>query len=129
MAMTLQLRLELMREIIAACEQERYDLKKHSTSFPINAINDCLKIAKLKINDIDEIALSMDFIDLVKKNYIEPALNNKDRLKFLVNDIDRIKLYVNFESFVRKKLNYSGKIKTYRHHYLSSSKHLLSFWF
>ena len=103
-------------EIIAACEQERYDLKKHSTSFPINAINDCLKIAKLKINDIDEIALSMDFIDLVKKNYIEPALNNKDRLKFLVNDIDRIKLYVNFESFVRKKLNYSGKIKTYRHH-------------
>jgi len=53
-------------EIIAACEQERYDLKKHSRNFPIDAINDCLKIGKIKINNLDEIALSMDFDDLVK---------------------------------------------------------------
>tara|TARA_Y100000294_G_scaffold166656_1_gene175162 strand:- start:273 stop:518 length:246 start_codon:yes stop_codon:yes gene_type:complete len=55
------------REIIAACEQERYDLKKHSTSFPINAINDCLKIAKLKINDIDKIVLSWILLILLRK--------------------------------------------------------------
>ena len=31
-------------EIVAACEQERYDGIKHSRKFPIDAINDCLKI-------------------------------------------------------------------------------------
>ena len=103
-------------EIIAACEQERYDLKKHSRNFPIDAINDCLKIGKIKINNLDEIALSMDFDDLVKKNYIEPALKNKERLKFLINDIERVKLYVNFENFVRSKLKFKGKIISYRHH-------------
>jgi carbamoyltransferase len=108
--------LGIGEEIIAACEQERYDLKKHSTNFPIDAINDCLNIAKIKINNLDEIALSMDFDDLVKKNYIEPALKNQERLKFLINDIDRIKIYVNIENFVRRKLKYRGKITTYRHH-------------
>ena len=28
-------------EIIAACEQERYDKVKHSKKFPIDAIKDC----------------------------------------------------------------------------------------
>ena len=41
--------LGIGEEIIAACEQERYDLKKHSTNFPIDAINDCLNIAQIKI--------------------------------------------------------------------------------
>ena len=35
-------------EIVAACEQERYSKLKHTREFPIDAINDCLKIGKLK---------------------------------------------------------------------------------
>ena len=39
-------------------EQERYDYIKHSRNFPIDAINDCLKISKLKMKDIDLISFS-----------------------------------------------------------------------
>ena len=37
-------------EIVAACEQERFDLEKHSRAFPNDSINECLKIAGLKNN-------------------------------------------------------------------------------
>ena len=46
--------------LLAACEEERYTKEKHTRNFPKNAINDCLKIAKISINDIDEITLSYD---------------------------------------------------------------------
>ena len=43
-------------KVIAACEQERYDYIKHSRNFPIDSIKDCLKIANLKMKDIDLIS-------------------------------------------------------------------------
>ena len=46
--------------LLAACEEERYTKEKHTRDFPKNAINDCLKIAKISINDVDEITLSYD---------------------------------------------------------------------
>ena len=42
-------------EIIAAIQEERVTRIKFDNSFPINAINECLKIANITINDIDEI--------------------------------------------------------------------------
>ena len=36
-------------KLIAACEEERYSKIKHTREFPINAINDCLKKAKIVI--------------------------------------------------------------------------------
>ena len=44
--------------VISACEQERYDLQKHSRNFPTEAVNDCLKIAGKKI----EFHLNLKFI-------------------------------------------------------------------
>ena len=52
--------LTINGKLIAACEQERYDKIKHSREFPIDAINDCLKISKLKIDDIDILAYGSD---------------------------------------------------------------------
>lgn len=104
-------------EIVAACEQERYDKIKHSRNFPIDAINDCLKIASKKINDIDEIAINNNFYELVKKIYIEPALGDRGRLSSLINDIERIKNLINLDKVIRKKLNFKRKISEYRHHY------------
>ncbi|PHM64005.1 carbamoyltransferase [Xenorhabdus stockiae] len=43
-------------KIVAAVEQERLDRIKHSNQFPIEAIVECLKIAQLKITDVDKIA-------------------------------------------------------------------------
>ena len=33
--------------IVAAIEEERISRKKHSSNFPINAINECLKIGNI----------------------------------------------------------------------------------
>ena len=104
-------------EIVTACEQERYDKIKHSRNFPIDAINDCLKISKKKNNDVDEIAINNDYYEFVKKIYLEPALKNKSRLKFLIDDIERVKVYDNIINLVRKKLNFKKKISEHRHHY------------
>ena len=103
-------------KIVAAAEQERYDLNKHSKNFPIDAINDCLNISKLKISNVDNIILCTDFKDLINRLYLEPAIKDSNRVKFLIKDIDRIKSYVNYEDNVRKQLNFSGKIFSYEHH-------------
>ena len=39
-------------KIVAAAEEERFTRKKHDPSFPINAINFCLKSQNIKIEDI-----------------------------------------------------------------------------
>ncbi len=109
-------------EIVAACEQERYDKKKHSREFPIDAIKDCLKIANIKISDVDEIALNNNFYEMIKNIYLIPAINDKKRLRFLFEDIERIKSYDKQEETVRDKLNFKKKISQHRHHYC----HLIS---
>jgi len=108
--------LAIDNKIVAAAEQERYDLNKHSKNFPIDAINDCLNISKLKISNVDNIILCTDYEDLINKLYLEPALKDSNRVKFLIKDIDRIKSYVNYKDNVRKQLNFSGKIFSYEHH-------------
>ena len=102
-------------KVIAACEQERYDYIKHSRNFPMEAINDCLKIAKLKLNDIDLISFSNDPYLQIKEKYIKLAINNNDRVNFLINDIERIKKLSETENFLRKKLNFK-KIDFNEHH-------------
>ena len=44
-------------EIIAAIEEERITRKKHTTDFPINSINECLKIAGISFDEITDILL------------------------------------------------------------------------
>ncbi|MEK7122253.1 MAG: carbamoyltransferase N-terminal domain-containing protein [Patescibacteria group bacterium] len=41
--------------IVAAAQEERFTRKKHDISFPINAINFCLKSQNITIKDIDHI--------------------------------------------------------------------------
>jgi len=41
--------------IVAAAEEERFTRKKHDTSFPIHAVNYCLKSQNITIGDIDYI--------------------------------------------------------------------------
>ena len=81
--------------------EERYDKKKHSREFPIDAIKDCLKIANIKISDVDEIALNNNFYEMIKNIYLIPAINDKKRLKFLFEDIERIKSYDKQEKTIR----------------------------
>jgi carbamoyltransferase len=51
-------------ELVAAAEQERFNGKKATGAFPIDAIRFCLAEAKLTIDDIDEIAHGFDYYPL-----------------------------------------------------------------
>ena len=48
-------------KIIAAAAQERFDRKKHTGNFPVDAIQFCLREAGLSIEDVDEIAHGFDY--------------------------------------------------------------------
>jgi carbamoyltransferase len=72
----------LMRDgkIIAACEQERYTLDKHSRLFPIDALRDCLKMGGITYDEVDEIAFGGDPEACLRRTYLEPALHDFRRL-------------------------------------------------
>ena len=84
--------------------------------FPIDAINDCLKIAKLKIGDIDLISYSNDPYLQIREKYIKLAINDNKRVDFLINDFERIRKLSETENYIRKKLNYKKKIDFNEHH-------------
>ncbi|MCU7845667.1 MAG: carbamoyltransferase [Candidatus Thiodiazotropha sp. (ex Monitilora ramsayi)] len=46
-------------ELLVALEEERFTRKKHSIQFPKNAIEQCLKYAKIDSKEIDHIAVSI----------------------------------------------------------------------
>ncbi len=110
-------------KVIAACEQERYDFKKHSRNFPIDAIKDCLKISKLNINDIDEVALGTNPKKIIQERYLKKALTDESRIEFLLRDIDKIKHLNSIEKTIRSKLKFKKRIKFHSHHmcHLASS--------
>ncbi len=103
-------------KLIAACTQERYTKDKHSRKFPLEAINDCLKIGGISLDQIDEIAYVNDIKTFLKEIYVKPALRSLSRLKFLFEDFGKFLTLFNTEKIVRKKLNYKGTINFYRHH-------------
>lgn len=67
--------------IIGHLEEERFNRKKHTGEFPVNAIRRLLKLANIQFNNIDIIAISDD----ANKNEI--AANIKLYFSFDINDI------------------------------------------
>ena len=112
-------------KLISCCEQERHDYIKHSRNFPTQAINECLKIANLKIDDIDIISLGFLPKLIIKERYIGLAKKYPSRKKFLKLDINRINELKNLEKIIRINTNFSGKIEFNNHHLC----HLFSAYF
>ncbi|MAQ73487.1 MAG: carbamoyl transferase [Gammaproteobacteria bacterium] len=102
--------------IIAACEEERYNKDKHTRKFPINAINDCLKIVGIKINDLEAIAFCDRPQFAISEMYLKPALDDKKKLDFIDRDKEKIKNFLNVEYQIRKETKFNGNIKFYSHH-------------
>jgi carbamoyltransferase len=112
-------------KIVFASSQERFDLKKHSREFPLEAINASLKHAGLSIDEIDEIAFSSDPIYHIQEFYLKTALNDPARIPFLINDIQRIKTGYEMENTIREFTGFKGKIGFYNHHQC----HIASAWY
>lgn len=104
-------------KLIAACEQERYSLDKHSRQFPIDAINDCLRIAGLSMEDIDEIAYTFDPLLRVRDGYLKPAMEDRERIQVLIDDIDVLSKVFTVEKTIREKTGFQGPISCHQHHH------------
>ena len=59
--------------IVAAAAEERFDRRKHSANFPLNAIQFCLAQAGLRIEDVDEIAHSFNYAPYQKLFSLDPV--------------------------------------------------------
>ena len=112
-------------QLVAACEQERYTLDKHSRKFPKEAIHDCLKQSGLDLNDVGEIAYAFQPAYHIRESYLRPALEDDQSLGRLVADIERIKESYFIEREIRDTLRFRGKIGYYAHH----ECHLASTWY
>ena len=66
-------------KLLSCCEQERYDMK-HSRNFPNQAIADCLKLADLKLKDIDLIIVG--FLPELIIKILQLAKQIPERRKF-----------------------------------------------
>ena len=77
---------------------------------------DCLKIGKIDINQINEIAFVDDLKELTREIYLRPAIKSDERLNILIKDIEKVKSVNNMDQIIRNNLNYKGTIKYYRHH-------------
>ena len=103
-------------KLIAACEEERFSREKHSRGFPVEAIEECLKQAGLKINDVNEIALSHDPEAYIREFYLERAIESLDNIQFLFDDRDRISKQLSLLKDISQRMNYQGLMQSYRHH-------------
>ena len=116
-------------KLVAACEEERFNRKKHTQEFPTLAINECLKKAGITINDVNEIGFIFDPILIIKEKYLKLALEDERKIQFMINDIERIKKTLNIESTIREKTGFKGKISFHLHHlcHLASSFYVSGF--
>lgn len=104
-------------KILAAAQEERFTRKKHDFNFPKNAISYCLKEGNIKSQDVDFIAFyDKPFIkfERILETYLDYApLGIKSFIKSIPLWIKQ-KLFM--KEFIKKELEYDGKIIFTEHH-------------
>ena len=73
-------------KLIAACEEERFNNKKHTRDFPKNSILECLKIAGIKKSKINIVSVGFDQKRFVYEKYINNALIKDNNFNLINND-------------------------------------------
>lgn len=80
--------------VISAAEEERFDKKKHSGAFPLNAIRYCLNAADVSMSNVEAIGLSYK-PSLIIRNALSHfaqltphRVSLRDRYRLLVDELD-----------------------------------------
>lgn len=94
-------------EIVCACAEERFTGKKHTGSFPVNAIKRCLEAAGIDICDVDVIAHGFNYepyraiysLNGYSKELYEKILSDKSQVALFKKHfrIDVSKKYTSIE--------------------------------
>ena len=106
-------------KLIAAAEEERFTRLKHTSNFPINAINFCLNEAEIKFSDVDTVTVNSNpFASFRKKMFF--TLKNFKRYKLAFNSISNIKKKVTLKKLISQNFDpenlFKGKIRYVDHH-------------
>jgi len=104
-------------KIIAAAHEERFTRKKHDHSFPQNAIQYCLKEAKISSNELDYVVFyDKPFLKFERllESYLEYAPIGFN--SFIKSIPLWIKEKLWMKELIKKELNYEGEILFPEHH-------------
>jgi len=91
-------------QLVAACEEERYIKTKHTRIFPVNAINDCLAIGGITIEDVDRVAFA--YKPDILLDYDGPI--RQMRRDLLTEE--------EFSALLEEKTCYTGQVDFHQHH-------------
>jgi carbamoyltransferase len=112
-------------ELVCALEEERLSRKKHTSQFPIMAINECLKISKINVQSITDIAVNSN----PKSNLWQKIFFNLKNINIKKNNefFKRFKSKNNLKNLICEKLNIKSNIKFHNieHH----TSHIASAYF
>jgi carbamoyltransferase len=112
--------------IVAAAEEERFTRKKHDTSFPIHAIEYCLKSQNITINDLDYIGFYekplLKFERLLSQHLEKFPFSFKTFLSSMPSWINE---KLRFMRTIHKKLKYKGDVLFIEHHLAHSASSFL----
>jgi carbamoyltransferase len=103
--------------IVAAAQEERFTRKKHDFNFPKQAISYCLEEGNLKINDLDYIAFyDKPFIkfERILDTYLAYAPSGIQSFIKAIPLWIKQKLFM--KEFIKRELDYNGKILFTEHH-------------
>jgi len=117
-------------KLVCAFEEERLNRIKHWAGVPLLSINECLKYAKIKIEDIDTITINTNPYSNLKKKFLY-TVNSKNLFfnisSFLKRQSKKYSIIDEIEKFYKRKIK--AKILRYDHHlsHIASSYYLSGF--
>ena len=103
--------------IVAAAEEERFTRKKHDTSFPLNAINFCLKSQNITMDDVRYVGFYEKPVlkfERILSQHVQGF--PKSLFVFLTSMPIWLKEKLGLTNSVRSKLKYKGDIIFIDHH-------------
>lgn len=104
--------------VMSASEEERFNRRKHSKGFPLNALKFCLNNSSIDINQVDKIAVGMQLMKRARSRFEfrfmeSDPLISKSIVGGMLKDIeDRIAI----EKKLVEDLGYKGEIEFSDHH-------------
>ncbi len=103
--------------IIAAAEEERFTRKKHDNSFPINAINFCLKAANITSKDLTYVGFyEKPFLKFERLMAQHLEMFPKSMKTFISSTPAWINEKLRVPRTIKKRLGYNGDILFIEHH-------------
>ena len=104
-------------KLVAAVEEERINRKKHFSGFPFQSIEECLKIANIKVDNVTDIAFNTKPLSNIIPKSFYTLKNLRISKKY---SLERYKKKFKNKYYIFKKFNFKKNLKIhYIEHHLA----------